>query len=105
MKRIALVAGAVVGLYLTGRAVAEFWVIHWGEPASYRNDWGGPSLVGVLAVHCLPGLILPGYVAWRLSSRAAANHVAAGRPAGPGAPGPLQVHQAYDTGDDEDRAR
>ena len=69
MKRVALVAAAVVGLYLTGRAVAEIFVIHWGDPASYRNDWGGPSLAGVLAVHCLPGLILPAYLAWRVSLR------------------------------------
>ncbi|HUB41585.1 MAG TPA: hypothetical protein VMA72_22295 [Streptosporangiaceae bacterium] len=66
MKRIMLVAAVVVGLYLTGRAVAELFVIHWGSPASYRNDWGGPSLAGVLAVHCLPGLTLPGYLAWRI---------------------------------------
>ena len=105
MKRIALVAAAVVGLYLTGRAVAEFWLIHWGDPASYRNDWGGPSLVGVLAVHCLPGLILPGYLAWRLSRRAAANRVAADHPAELRPPGAPQVHQAYDTGDNEDHAR
>ena len=67
MKRIVLVAATVVGLYLTGRAVAELILIHWGNPASYRNDWGGPSLAGVLAVHCLPGLVLPGYLAWRIS--------------------------------------
>jgi hypothetical protein len=70
MKRIALALGVVVGLYLTGRAVAEFFVIHWSNAASYRSDWGGPSLAGVLAVHCLPGLILPGYLAWRYSRSA-----------------------------------
>jgi hypothetical protein len=68
MKRAAVIAAMVVGLYLTGRAVAEFFVLHWGDAASYRNDWGGPSLAGVLAVHCLPGLILPGYLAWRYSA-------------------------------------
>ena len=67
MKRVGLATAIVVGLYLTGRAVAELFVLHWGNPASYRNDWGGPSLAGVLAVHCLPGLILPGYLAWRFS--------------------------------------
>jgi hypothetical protein len=67
MKRVALAAPIVLGLYLTGRALAELFLIHWGNPASYRNDWGGPSLAGVLAVHCLPGLILPGYLAWRFS--------------------------------------
>lgn len=65
MRRIAVFLGVVLGLYLTGRAVAELFVIHWGDAARYRNDWGGPSLAGVLAVHCLPGLILPGYLAWR----------------------------------------
>jgi hypothetical protein len=81
MKRIALVAATVLGLYLTGRAVKEFFVIHWGNPESYRNDWGGPSLAGVLAVHCLPGLILPGYLAWRIWHSPAASDPAASDPA------------------------
>jgi hypothetical protein len=66
MKRIALAFATLLGVYLTARAAAEPFLIHWGSPASYRNDWGGPSLAGVLAVHCLPGLILPGYLAWRI---------------------------------------
>jgi hypothetical protein len=66
MKKVLIVAGIVLGLYLTGRAVAEPFVIHWGDPASYRNAWGGPSLIGVLAVHCLPGLILPTVLGYRL---------------------------------------
>jgi hypothetical protein len=78
MKRIALVAVTVVGLYLTGRAVAELVLIHWGNPARYRNDWGGPSLAGVLAVRCLPGLILPGYLAWRISRSPAVDDPGAG---------------------------
>ena len=73
MKRIALVAALVLGLYLTGRAVAELFLIHWGSPATYRNDWGGPSLAGVLAVHCLPGLILPAYLAWRIRRSSTAD--------------------------------
>jgi hypothetical protein len=71
MRKVLLIAGCVLGLYLTGRAVAELFVLHWGDPASYRNDWGGPSLIGVLAVHCLPGLILPAVVAHRLRGRRA----------------------------------
>jgi hypothetical protein len=47
----------VIGLYLIVRAVAELFVIDISDPASYRNDWGGPSLLGVLAVHCGPGLV------------------------------------------------
>jgi len=57
MRKILVVVGLVVGLYLIVRAIAEPFVIDFGDPASYRNDWGGPSLAGVLAVHCGPGLV------------------------------------------------
>lgn len=73
MKKLLIAAGIVLGLYLTGRAIAEPFVIHWGDPASYRDDWGGPSLIGVLAVHCLPGAILPGVIAYRLLHRVSAG--------------------------------
>lgn len=49
--------GVLLGLYLIGRAAAEPFVIDMTDPASYRHDWGGPSLIGVLAVHCGPGII------------------------------------------------
>lgn len=55
--RVVTVVGFVLGTYLVVRALAEPFVIDVGDPATYRNDWGGPSLVGVLAVHCLPGVI------------------------------------------------
>ncbi len=42
---------------LIGRAVIEPFVIDLNHPATYQNDWGGPSLAGVLAVHCGPGII------------------------------------------------
>lgn len=73
MKKVLIAVGIVFGLYLTGRAVAELFVLHWSDPASYRNDWGGPSLIGVLAVHCLPGLILPAAIAGRLRRRSSGN--------------------------------
>jgi len=53
-----------LGAYLVGRAIAEFFLIHYSFPASYRNDWGGPSLAGVLAVHSGPGLIILAAAAW-----------------------------------------
>jgi len=56
-RRIVAGAGVVLGVYLILRAVVELLVIDYGDPASYRDDWGGPSLAGVLAVHCLPGII------------------------------------------------
>jgi len=45
------------GIYLIVRAVAEPFVIDFSDPLSYQNDWGGPSLIGVLAVHIVPGVI------------------------------------------------
>ncbi|HEV8164250.1 MAG TPA: hypothetical protein VGR74_07360 [Actinomycetota bacterium] len=57
MRKAATAAGLVLGLYLIVRAVAEPFVIDMSNPATYRNDWGGPSLIGVLLVHCGPGLI------------------------------------------------
>lgn len=58
--------GGVVALYLVGRAVAEFFTVDYSNPASYRDSWGGPSLVGVFLVHSGPGvaiiLIIVGYL-------------------------------------------
>lgn len=54
-------AAAVVGLlavYEVVRGIAEFFLIHYSQPESYRDDWGGPSLAGVLAVHSGPGLAI-----------------------------------------------
>lgn len=72
--------GGLAGAYLVVRGVAEFFTVDYGNPASYRLDWGGPSLAGVFAVHSGPGLLVliaaAGYV-WR---RARSSHRgAAGR--------------------------
>jgi hypothetical protein len=48
--------GGVLAAYLVGRGIAEFFAVNYSSPASYRNDWGGPSLAGVFAVHSGPGL-------------------------------------------------
>ena len=66
MKPAAVVVGYVVGTYLVVRAVVELVTIDYGDPSSYRDDWGGPSLVGVLAVHCLPGVIALLAMIWGL---------------------------------------
>ena len=47
--------GGLIGLYLVGRAVAEFFTVDYSNPALYRDSWGGPSLVGVFLVHAGPG--------------------------------------------------
>ena len=58
--------GGIVALYLVGRAVAEFFTVDYSNPASYRDSWGGPSLVGVFLVHAGPGaaivIALVGYL-------------------------------------------
>src|ERR1700722_10016138 len=56
--------GAVLAVYLVGRGVAELILIHYGDPASYAKDWGGPSLAGGLAVHSGPGLVIVAAGAW-----------------------------------------
>ena len=53
-----LILGGMIALYLVLRGIAEFWVIDYSSPASYRLAWGGPSLFGVFAVHTGPGLIV-----------------------------------------------
>jgi hypothetical protein len=61
VKRVLFILGTsvawVLGLYLVVRAVVEPFLIDLSDPATYRNDWGGPSLFGVLAVHCGPGVL------------------------------------------------
>lgn len=49
--------GVLLGLYLIVRAVIEPFVIDPGDPSTYSKDWGGPHLAGVLAVHCVPGIV------------------------------------------------
>jgi len=57
MRRALLVVGAVVAAFFIVRAIVEVLTIRYGDPSSYEHDWGGPSLIGVLLVHCLPGVL------------------------------------------------
>jgi hypothetical protein len=57
-RRVLIAIAVVVALYLVVRGVAELFVVDFDDPASYRSDWGGPSLIGVLAVHSAPGLVI-----------------------------------------------
>ena len=57
MKKVVMGLGVVVALFLVLRALAQPFVIDMSDPATYRNDWGGPSLAGVFAVHCGPGIL------------------------------------------------
>jgi hypothetical protein len=58
MRRALIAAAVVVAAYFVVRAIVELFTVDFGDPASYRSDWGGPSLIGVLAVHCGPGLLI-----------------------------------------------
>ena len=71
MRKAAWIAGIILGLYLIARAVAELFVVDMTNPAAYRNDWGGPSLIGVLTVHCGPGLLAGAAIAAVLVRRRA----------------------------------
>jgi hypothetical protein len=57
MRRVVLIVGLVLAGFLIVRALVELITIHYADPSSYEHDWGGPSLAGVLLVHCLPGLL------------------------------------------------
>ena len=57
-KVIGLAAAGVLAAFLVGRGVAEFFIVHYGDPASYRDAWGGPSLAGVFAVHSGPAVAI-----------------------------------------------
>jgi hypothetical protein len=64
MKTVGIVLAYVVGAYLVVRAVVELVTVDYGDSTSYEDDWGGPTLVGVLAVHCLPGLLALALMIW-----------------------------------------
>jgi hypothetical protein len=64
VKKVALGLGLILGLYLIGRAAVELATMHYTDPASYRLDWGGPSLAGVLTIHCGPGVVALGLMVW-----------------------------------------
>jgi hypothetical protein len=51
-------AGGLLAAYLVVRGVLEFFTINYADPASYRDDWGGPSLAGVFAVHSGPAVVI-----------------------------------------------
>jgi predicted transporter len=58
LRKVVAGLAILLGLYLVVRAVVEPFVIDVSDPATYRDDWGGPSLLGVLAIHCGPGLLV-----------------------------------------------
>jgi hypothetical protein len=57
-RALGLGLAGFLALFLVGRGVAEFFIIHYNDPASYANSWGGPSLAGVFAVHSGPAVVI-----------------------------------------------
>jgi hypothetical protein len=55
---------AVLAAFLVGRAVVEVVGVDPSDPASYRDDWGGPTYLGVMAVHAGPGVVVLGLLVW-----------------------------------------
>ncbi|MEU4624217.1 hypothetical protein AB0G04_30105 [Actinoplanes sp. NPDC023801] len=85
MKLLLRVLGVIVALFFVVRAVAEPFVIDVTDPATYAADWGGPSLIGVLAVHCGPGVLAAMFlygsvVRWRRREPVSAGSVVPGSP-------------------------
>lgn len=72
---IGTVLGLIIALYFIVRAVIELFIIDFSDPATYQNDWGGPSLPGVLAVHCGPGLLAAAIIVMMRRSRLKAEKV------------------------------
>ena len=63
-RRVLTAVLVVIGVYLVLRAVVEPFMVDFGDPSDYAEDWGGPSLIGVLAVHMVPGIISAVLLVW-----------------------------------------
>ena len=57
-RDVGVAAALLLAAYLVVRGIAEFFLIDYAHPLSYHDDWGGPSLAGVLAVHSGPALLI-----------------------------------------------
>ena len=65
LRKVVTAIAVILAVFLILRAIVELFVIDFSDPSSYSSDWGGPSLFGVLIVHCLPGVLAAiGLVVW-----------------------------------------
>ena len=78
MKTIGIVSAYLIGAFFVVRAIVEVIMIDYGDSSFYEDDWSGPTLIGVLAVHCLPGAIALALRVWgaRRLRRTTVTHVA-----------------------------
>lgn len=56
LRRVGFAVLILVCAYVVVRAVVEVAMVVSGQSLD-PNDWGGPTTAGILAVHCVPGLI------------------------------------------------
>jgi hypothetical protein len=83
MRKAAVAMGLALGLYLIVRAAAEPFVIDLSDPAIYRDDWGGPSLLGVLLVHSGSGVVAAIAITIALIRRRSPGHAQPKQPSRP----------------------
>ncbi len=67
LRTLGVGLAGLLSVYLIGRGIAEFLTVNYSDPASCRNDWGGPSLAGVFAVHSGPAVLV--VVGWAICLR------------------------------------
>ncbi|CAL9407690.1 hypothetical protein SUDANB58_01578 [Streptomyces sp. enrichment culture] len=80
LRVAAMLVGGLLAVYLVARGIAEFFILDYSDPESYAQDWGGPHLLGVLAVHSGPGLLVLGAAAAYLLRRRAHQRAAVQQP-------------------------
>ena len=57
MRKATWGLGVLIAAFFIVRAIVELFAIDFSDPSSYTDDWGGPSLAGVLLVHCGLGVV------------------------------------------------
>jgi hypothetical protein len=57
IMRVGIALALFVAAFFIVRAIVELLTLNYSDPSSYANDWGGPTLAGVLLVHCGLGVV------------------------------------------------
>lgn len=69
MRAAGIAVAYLVGMFFVVGFVVELVSLDYGDASMYEDDWGGPTLVGVLAVHCLPGVVALALMIWDVRRR------------------------------------
>lgn len=69
MRTVGRRVGWLLAGYLVLRAGLELALIDPGSTHDYKDDWGGPTLAGVLAAQVLPGVLVLGFGVLRWAGR------------------------------------